>query len=344
VVSGLPPLRELLMRYPRGFTLLELLVGLAIIALLISLVLPAVQSARESSRRAQCRNNLRQLGIAFHNYHDTHRQFPPVYVAVRHTILPSYIGTTGPYDDANVHTYGEFLLPFLEATAVYRHIDFTQPYFAPVDLTTIGLPRYDAQNQAAVASVLSAFLCPSSPRAANPHTDLWTELPIPIQFQVGGNDYGPSDGIVNNSPLLASSPPLGGIANGVMSDNNIHTGIRNITDGTTQTAIMWEIAARPDLYIAGKKVGTTHGGGWTDILNAENWFAGSEPGSAAESGPCAINCTNASGTGVYSFHPSGVNVLLVDGSVHFLSETVATATFVSLVTIQGGTYVDWADE
>jgi len=129
-----------------------------------------------------------------------------------------------------------------------------------------------------------------------------------------------------------------------MSDNNLHTGFRDVTDGTTQTALMWEIAARPDLFVAGIKVGTTHGGGWTDVLNAENWFDGSEPGSSARGGPCAINCTNAAATGVYSFHPSGVHVLLVDGSVHFLGENVGIGTFVSLVTLQGGTPVEWDDE
>jgi len=119
------------MRYPRAFTLIEVVVVIAIFAILVSLILPAVQAAREGSRRTQCRNNLRQLGVAFHNYRDIHRQFPPTYVAVRHSKLPPYVGTTGPYDDANVHTYGEPLLPFMEMDGIYRQIDFMQPLLCP---------------------------------------------------------------------------------------------------------------------------------------------------------------------------------------------------------------------
>jgi type II secretory pathway pseudopilin PulG len=334
------------MRSLRAFTVVELLVAAAIVALLITLILPAVQAAREASRRTHCRNNLRQLGLAIHNYHDTHRQFPPPYVAVRHSLLPGYVGTTGPYDDANIHTYGEFLLPFLEMSNLSARIDFSQPYFAPIDLTAIGLPNYTAQNQPAVASVVSTFLCPSAPRAANQANDTWPGLPpISISYLVGCNDYGPSNGILNGSALLAGAPKQGGeIANGVMSDNNLHTAFKNVTDGNTQTALIWEIAARPELYVAGIKMGITQGGGWADILNAENWFGGSSAGSSSRGGPCAINCTNAWGTGVYSFHPSGVHVLLVDGSVRFLGENAAPAVFVALVTIQGGTSVEWDEE
>ena len=96
---------------------------------------------------------------------------------------------------------------------------------------------------------------------------------------------------------------------------------------------------QPDLYQRGKKVGTTTGGGWTDINNAENWFQGSNPDGLGSAGPCAINCTNAAETGVYSFHPGGVHVLLVDGSTQFLNENVDVGIFVSLVTMQGGTNV-----
>jgi len=94
-------------------------------------------------------------------------------------------------------------------------------------------------------------------------------------------------------------------------------------------------------YVFGKKSGgQTGGGGWADVLNAENWFGGSSANGTTVGGPCAINCTNKYGTGVYSFHPLGVNLLLTDGSVQFLSENTEIGVFVSLVTIQGGTYVE----
>jgi prepilin-type N-terminal cleavage/methylation domain-containing protein len=325
-----------------GFTLIEVVVAIAIVGLLLALLLPAVQASREAGRRTQCKNNLRQLGMAFHSYADVARQLPPTYVAVRNTILPTFIGISGQYDDVNIHTYGEFLLPYLEQSAIYKQIDFTQPYFSPIDLRPIGLANYTANNQAAVAQALSTFLCPSAPRAANPYHGTWNDLAIPVPFRVGGNDYGPSNGISRVPPggLLDFAPvQAGSPIEGVMSNNRPSTKFRDDTDGTSQTALMWEIAGRPDLYRRGQKVGTTSGGGWTDVLNAENWFHGSSPDGTGSVGPCAINCTNAAETGVYSFHPGGVHVLLVDGSTQFLGENVDIGVFVALVTMQGGTNV-----
>ena len=329
----------------RGFTVIELLVAVGIIGVLIALILPAVQGAREAARRTQCANNLKQLGDAFHNYHDAMRQFPPAYVAVRNTVLPSFMSTRGQYDDANIHTYGEFLLPYLEQNNVYKKINFAEPYFAPIDLASIGLAHYKANNQSAVALGLPSFVCPSSPtRTANPFSFTWTDLPIPITYKAGGNDYGPSNGVATGGLLPMAPSQGGGVANGAMSDNNLRTKVRDITDGTSQTALMWEVAARPDIYVGGKKLaGTTGGGGWADILNAENWFRGSTSDGAV-GGPCAINCTNQAETGVYSFHPGGVNVLLTDGSVQFLGENTDVGIFVSLVTLQGGTYVQPFDQ
>ena len=97
-------------------------------------------------------------------------------MAVGGVDLTAFLGTKGQHDDANIHTYGEFLLPFLEQDAIYKQIDFTQPYFAPADLTAIGLPNYKSNNQAAVARVISTFLCPSAPCTANPYSGTWNDL------------------------------------------------------------------------------------------------------------------------------------------------------------------------
>ena len=323
-----------------GFTMVEVLVAIAIIGLLAALLLPAVQAAREAARRAQCRNNLHQLGIAFHNYYDAFRQLPPTYVAVHHSVVPAYLGVAGPYDDANFHTYGEFLLPFMENAATPRQIVFIQPYYAPADLRSMGLPNYTVDNQSAVAVALPFFLCPSAPRGANPFSSTFTDLGIAVAFKSGGTDYGPSNGIARvPGGITGFVNYQGGIIDGAMSNNRPRTRMADITDGTSQTALMWEIAARPDRYQQGKKIGTTKGGGWADIDNAENWFHGSTPDGGTIPGPCAINCTNAANGGVYSFHPNGVNVLLTDGSAQFLSENIYIGTFLDLVSAEGGTNV-----
>lgn len=328
---------HLSIRSPRpAFSLVELLVAISCITILLSLLVPAIQSARENARRTTCINNLRQLGISFQVYHDLERQLPPVYLATRKetgSVLPQFFGTaTGDADDINVHTYAERLLPYLENENIYERIDFSQPLFAPVDLTSIGLPNYTADNQSVMAEPIAVFLCPSTPRAEKVHTDTWDDIGVTIEFKTGANDYGPSSGIGHLLRPFAA-PEEATLPEGVLSNNHPDLSLGDITDGLSNTALMWEIAGRPDLYEYGKDTGgKTKGGGWADALNAENWFIGY---STTDGDVCAINCTNAAESGVYSFHPGGVNVLLCDGSVHFLGEKASIKTFVSLVTYQG---------
>jgi len=128
------------MRRHYGFTLVELLVVIAIIGILIALLLPAVQAAREAARRTQCNNNLKQLGIALHNYHDSHGTFPPAHLET---------GTTGP---TFRHHFGwlAYLLPYIEQENVYRLIDFRLKYSAP-------------ENRQDASVGIKTFICPSDP-------------------------------------------------------------------------------------------------------------------------------------------------------------------------------------
>jgi prepilin-type N-terminal cleavage/methylation domain-containing protein len=191
----------------RGFTLIELLVVIAIIAVLIALLLPAVQAAREAARRTQCRNNLRQIGVAAHNYHDVNNQFPPASTVLYNVNTycggPPYVctygvatgflqtclcgtsytlGTPGSVarNDYNLHTWPERLLPFVEGTTVYSRICMNAPIFSPICLSGAPCPtKYSFANSGCpcidasaatrpAAAVIPSYVCPSSPRTQNP--------------------------------------------------------------------------------------------------------------------------------------------------------------------------------
>jgi prepilin-type N-terminal cleavage/methylation domain-containing protein len=171
----------------RGFTLIELLVVIAIIAVLISLLLPAVQAAREAARRSQCRNNLKQIGLAEMNYHDIHQTFTPAWVTVvckpygTHHFCCGFVSSAGQVD-FNYHNWLSFLLPYIEATTVYQKIDQNSPLFSPWSspygnytyqnsgclCPSAGAAYNACANATPNAAVIPAFVCPSSPRNSNP--------------------------------------------------------------------------------------------------------------------------------------------------------------------------------
>jgi prepilin-type N-terminal cleavage/methylation domain-containing protein len=202
--------RERFRRSKSGFTLIELLVVIAIIAVLIALLLPAVQAAREAARRTQCRNNLKQVALAAHNYHDVNNQFPPASTAIYNAATfcgpPPFVctcgvptgylqacycgtcytvGTPGSVgrNDYNYHTWPERLLPFVEANTVYSRICMNAPIFSPICLS--GAPcatKYTFANSGCpcldpcavtrpAAAVIPSYVCPSSPRTQNPFVE-----------------------------------------------------------------------------------------------------------------------------------------------------------------------------
>ena len=153
-----------------AFTLVELLVVLAIIAILLSLLLPAVQAVRESARRMQCQNNLHQIGIALHNYHAAFRKFPPGGLEVRPEV-----------PDGKQLAWSAFVLPFLEGASAYAHVDFDFAFDAP-------------ENAEAAAIPIETYLCPSTPRST------------PLNRGRGATDYG---GIYGERIVSRNFPPRG---------------------------------------------------------------------------------------------------------------------------------------
>ncbi|HEV8002008.1 MAG TPA: DUF1559 domain-containing protein [Planctomycetaceae bacterium] len=199
-----------------GFTLIELLVVIAIIAVLIALLLPAVQAAREAARRSQCRNNLKQMALAEHNYHDVNNSLTPALTYKFPTLLPKCLvcccppgpgsGPCVPYTPCpckgglfiscfNLHYWGERLLPMLEANNIYEKICFNSPMLPPCSehagqLSCCNGPKYPGKNitnpcldpcsqKRPGAAVIPTYVCPSAPRTNNPFVETFTSFSCP---------------------------------------------------------------------------------------------------------------------------------------------------------------------
>jgi len=268
----------------RAFTLIELLVVIAIIAVLISLLLPAVQAAREAARRTQCRNNMKQVALACHNYIDVNQTYPPSYMVVFACVNGCnpcgycQCGIKGPYNDWNFHTWGQFVLPYLEGTTVYNRIDNNSPLFSPVVLNVTytaknsgcgcsSSPCYDpcAANRP-LAAIIPSFICPSTPRNAKPfreHTQCWQCCaPNGCSFRTnrcsGASDY---------RGINAYHNCIGGAYSALGGTSKCNDGLlvcpscvqiaavrpEDVFDGLPTTILFTEVAGGPDLWVRGVK-------------------------------------------------------------------------------------------
>jgi prepilin-type N-terminal cleavage/methylation domain-containing protein/prepilin-type processing-associated H-X9-DG protein len=284
----------------RGFTLIELLVVIAIIAVLIALLLPAVQGAREAARRTQCINNLKQMGIALHNYHDAVLAFPPGYIAASKFV-------DGETDTSPGWGWATMILPQLEQAPLFAAMNFN-------------LPVQAAANTTAIVTNMNAFLCPSD-------QILSTTFPLTDGFgntvaTVSPSSYAACTG--SDAADVALGLNNDGSGNGLFyRDSSVR--IAMIIDGTSQTVALLERAW-------GDTEGTWVGApaGAVVVRGPLNPCPGSAY--ATYLSPCLIlaHChllnTNAdTDSGLddpSSFHPGGANALFADGSVHFLKNVL----------------------
>ena len=300
----------------RAFTLIELLVVIAIIAILISLLLPAVQQAREAARRTQCRSNLKQLGLAMHNYADVYNNaFPPGRISTKP--WPSGVGSDpgGPH-----YGWGVSLLPYIDQKALYQQFDQNANFYDPV-------------NQPVVKTPLKVFQCPSTPDTPRifTMTDFNNDpLPTP-DVQAASTDYVACYGVWD---------PIPGDYTGILQ-NNLPRPIAHVVDGTSQTMLLIEQAGRPDYWCYGEKQPDPNPANYSWW---GSWAAFNSPGLRAYDnsctqtvGTCAVNCNN--GRGIYSFHDGAANVLMADGSVRMLNASLPPEVMYALATRANGEVV-----
>jgi prepilin-type N-terminal cleavage/methylation domain-containing protein/prepilin-type processing-associated H-X9-DG protein len=318
-----------------GFTLIELLVVIAIIAVLIALLLPAVQSAREAARRMQCTNNLKQLGLAMHNYHSALNSFP--------------IGRMGRYYNYQLdpggfansrRSWSFIILPYLEQTALANAVNFN-------------LAFHVSQNTTALRAKINTFDCPTDPGNAT------VEDPGAAAQRTKGNyvvNWGNLHYDQDQSPTAtnATQPnPYNGPAGSVQYQAapftaNKANGIQGFTDGTTNTLLMAEVINPFNSPSATDHRGDIH----NDDRNGAMFMAYTTPNSRIPDqlpGPSGINycaypfqsnppCNTSSPAfnAARSFHPGGVNALLADGSVKFFKSSIDVQTWRSLSTMSAG--------
>jgi prepilin-type N-terminal cleavage/methylation domain-containing protein/prepilin-type processing-associated H-X9-DG protein len=320
-----------------AFTLVELLVVIAIIGILVALLLPAIQAARDAARRTQCQNNVRQLSLAVHNYVDTKKTLPSSIRPPGLTPLPRVAGFT-------------LLLPFIEETARYAHYDQTKNWF-------------DSANRPLVNQQILILQCPSAP---NPERLDGVPENAPWVADVGAaSDYAPTifvdkrlkeASLVDEADTGTAMPPANGSPGLGLLAYNVVTRLADVTDGLSKTIMYAESAGRPYLYRRGKLVGPfpehrVNGGAWCRPASDISIDGASGDGTT-DVGPCAINCTNgvdvgsatfphpyyvSVGTGEpYAFHPGGANFAMGDGAVKWINEDVDIRAFARLATRSGG--------
>ena len=312
-----------------GFTLIELLVVIAIIAILIALLLPAVQQAREAARRTQCKNNLKQLGLAMHNYHDVYSRFPPSEVHERAFL------TGGGSWEGQTSNWTVFLMPYIDQANTYNKIDFTLKYNSvthPVSGATVG-------NRDALGQVYPAYLCPSNPVGANnKNGNLYH---IIHYFIVGWGQKEPPGGRARHQWAIGNQT---NIQHRGISLYNGAARMGDITDGTTNQIAIGEVRGyAPRCIDQVTNIRDWRGMRWeistgTNMpINGFHRYAGA-CGAAASEG----TCTNCRWENMASFHTGGTQVLLADGSTRFTSENIDTTTFRKLGSIGDGAVVgEW---
>ena len=330
------------MRYRRAFTLVELLVVIAIIGILVALLLPAIQSAREAARRASCNNKIKQLALAVHAYHDIHHYLPPLYTAAANAPSTLAFGL-------ETHSWRTLILPHVEE----------QPL---ADRINLSLAATHPHNQPAISRDLALFSCPSTPRTSPIARGLWRgRSQFDETLAAATTDYNGCSGYIEAGvvsrqliclPVTSNfweetrTPGAWGeviYGKAVWDPVTVRkVNFKQITDGLSQTLLILERAGLPDQYFdSGAKREPHDPPTYRTWANVGLWaVSGYEPFNDVfhQAHVPLVNADNM--LGLYSFHPGGALATMVDGSVHFLSDSISSSVVLALISRNGSEVLD----
>jgi type II secretory pathway pseudopilin PulG len=328
-------------RNRHALSLIELLVVVGIVAILIALLLPAVQHARESARRASCLNNLRQAALAVQAFHESQGRLPSLYHG-SYSYKDAVLSQPRSYwEEWHFHSWQTAILPQLEQSALYARIDLTRA-------------ASDPSNQENANVEMSLFVCPS---ASNPTQSVEILAPDRVEGTAARTDYESIGGVylfsdkeesdgVSKVIYTHAAPGVWGLPRKNMRgaedpeydgldhfyDGVEETSFRQVSDGLSNTMIVGEIAGRPDIYANGR-LEQEHDS-WGGIINRPAWaLSGSYHGILLLKDK-RVNQTNRGG--LYSFHPGGAHAAYGDGAIRFVDDTTDPLVIAAMATRAGG--------